>query len=291
MSVPSTAKHTQRPMTITLRTLFLSAAIAAPAFAQQPNPQPPQSRAERFLRDCEDGWGMGDRNRERFCEVRDATVKAPESRLFVEPHTNGSVRLYGWDRNEVLVRSLIQSWAETREDARAVAREVRVVTDADRIRSDGPSSRRYTGWSVSYEIWVPRKTNIDAGTRNGSILAEGIEGRLYLDAVNGSISLRNLAGDVRAETSNGSVSAVLNGTSWRGGGLDLTSTNGSVTLDIPDNFNADLETGTVNGGLHVDFPITIQGSLGRRISTKLGTGGPRVRAVTTNGSVRIRRPR
>jgi hypothetical protein len=44
----------------------------------------------------------------------------------------------------------------------------------------------------------------------------------------------------------------------------------------------------VNGGMNIDFPITVQGTIGRRITTKLGTGGPRVRATTTNGGVRIR---
>lgn len=273
-------------MTLVLTAAALAAPLAplAPLAAQQASP--PQSRAERFVRDCGDRWG--DNDREPFCEVRDATLRPPANRLIVDGHQNGSVRIYGWDRNEVLVRSLIQAWAENREDAQALAKEVRVETDGDRIRSDGPSARRRTGWAVSYEVFVPRKTNVDADTHNGGISAEGIEGRLYFDAVNGGISLRQVSGDVRAETTNGSVSAVLDGTTWRGGGLDLTTTNGSVNLEIPRGYNAELETGTVNGGMNIDFPITLQGTIGRRITTRLGAGGPRLRAITTNGSVRIR---
>jgi hypothetical protein len=37
----------------------------------------------------------------------------------------------------------------------------------------------------------------------------------------------------------------------------------------------------------VDFPITVTGSLTKRISTQLGSGGPRVRVITTNGGVHI----
>jgi hypothetical protein len=40
--------------------------------------------------------------------------------------------------------------------------------------------------------------------------------------------------------------------------------------------------------MNIDFPITVQGFIGRRITTTLGQGGPRVRATTTNGGVRIR---
>lgn len=265
-----------------------SVVLAAPLIAQAPA-QPPQSRADRFMRNCEDGWG--DRDRERFCEVRDVTLRPPANRLVVDGHQNGSIRLHGWDRGEVLVRALIQTWGDSRDEAQDLARQLRIETDGDRIRSDGPSTRRRSGWAVSYEVWMPRKTNVDAETQNGGITAEGIEGRLYLDAVNGGITLRDVAGDVRAETTNGGATAVLSGTTWRGGSLDLSTTNGSVTLEIPRGYNAELETGTVNGGMNIDFPVTVRGTIGRRLTTRLGTGGPRIRAVTTNGSVRIRETR
>jgi hypothetical protein len=59
---------------------------------------------------------------------------------------------------------------------------------------------------------------------------------------------------------------------------------------IPEDYRARLETGTVNGGFRIDFPITIQGRITRRrITTDLNGGGPTIRAVTTNGGVVIRR--
>jgi len=41
----------------------------------------------------------------------------------------------------------------------------------------------------------------------------------------------------------------------------------------------------------VAFPVTvtIQGRVGRRISTRLGSGGAPIRVVTTNGPVEIQR--
>ena len=82
------------------------------------------------------------------------------------------------------------------------------------------------------------------------------------------------------------------GTRWEGGGgLDAETTNGPVSLAIPDNYSAELEFGTVNGPMTVGFPltVTIQGKVGRRIITKLGAGGAPIRAVTTNGPVEIQR--
>ena len=259
--------------------IFLVASATSLAAQQR------ESRAERFMRNCDGYWD--DRDRERVCEVRDVQMKVP-TRLFVDGRDNGGVSFYGWDKNEVLVRALIQAHGETKADAEALAKEIRVLTDMDRVRAEGPATRRYRGWSVSYEVWVPRKMDLDAETHNGGIHVEGVEGRMSLHGVNGGITLRDVAGDVRGETTNGGAAAYLSGSSWRGAGLDLETTNGGVTLEMPRNFNAELETGTVNGGFNIDFPITVSGYVGRRIRTKLGNGGPRVRAITTNGGVRIR---
>lgn len=68
----------------------------------------------------------------------------------------------------------------------------------------------------------------------------------------------------------------------------MRTSNGGVTLDIPQGYNAELETGTVNGGMEIDFPVTVQGRINRRIRTTLGRGGASIRAVTTNGGVKIR---
>ena len=261
---------------------LLLAGIALPLGAQDT-----VSRADRFVRDC-DHFGRSDS--ERFCEVRDVRM-ASGQRVQVDALQNGSVRFFGSDRRDVLVRALIQAYADTRSEAEALGREVQIQAGNDRVSADGPTSRRRTGWHVSYEVWVPRRMNLEAETHNGSVSVSDVEGRMDLRAVNGSIAVRRVGGDVRAETTNGSVTAVLSGTTWSGNYLDLETTNGSVVLDVPRGYNAQLETGTVNGGMSIDFPITVQGSIGRRITTKLGTGGPRIRAMTTNGGVRIREVR
>ena len=96
---------------------------------------------------------------------------------------------------------------------------------------------------------------------------------------------------MRGRTTNGGVEAELTGDTWEGTGLDLETTNGGVRLRIPEDYSARLETGTVNGGIDIDFPVTVQGRIGREFSTTLGGGGPLLRAETTNGHVRISRGR
>ena len=74
---------------------------------------------------------------------------------------------------------------------------------------------------------------------------------------------------------------------WEGSGMDMRTTNGGVALQIPEDYNAHLETGTVNGGMRLGFPVTVQGRIDRELSVDLGRGGQTVRAVTTNGGVRV----
>jgi hypothetical protein len=261
-------------------TLLLALALLLPSVAGA------QRRSnEEWLRDCRDqDWD----NRVVACDVQEFTLPARQA-LRVDGEQNGSITITGWDRNEIVVRARRQVWARSDADAKALLGTIRIEREGT-IRADGErSSARNTGWAVSYDISVPRKVDLDLETLNGSIRVADVNGRLTFDATNGSITLENLAGDVRGETTNGSMNVTLAGTKWDGAGVDVRTTNGSVRLTIPEGFNARLETGTTNGGMNFDFPITIQGQVSRRITTDLGSGGPPIRAVTTNGSVSVRR--
>ena len=108
-------------------------------------------------------------------------------------------------------------------------------------------------------------------------------------ALNGGVHLTDVAGDVQGSTTNGGLHIELTGSSWDGEGLDVETTNGGVTIRVPEDYSARLETGTVNGGIDLDFPVTVQGRIGRRLTTTLGDGGPTIRAFTTNGGVRVTR--
>jgi DUF4097 and DUF4098 domain-containing protein YvlB len=259
-------------------------AAATPATAQE---RQRERTTEEWLRQCRD-WSDDD-DRVRHCEVRDVTVPRPSGRLTVDGRLNGGIAVHGWDRNEVLVRAKIQTWAESEAEARRLAAAIRIRTDEGRISAEESQNGRRRGWSVSYDVSVPRRSDLDLRTHNGGIAVEGVQGRIDVEALNGGVSIRNVQGNLRGGTTNGGVTLVLDGDRWIGEGVDLETTNGGVTVIFPERYNARLETGTVNGGMNVDFPITVQGMVGRRLSTTLGSGGPLIRVRTTNGGVALRR--
>lgn len=236
---------------------------------------------------CRQLGGHGDEG-SRYCEVREQTLEPPRAGLDVDARPNGSIEV-GAGGSRVTVRARVVTHAATDSEARALARQVRVETGGGRIRAQGPDTRRHEWWSVSFRIEAPSGTDLSLRAMNGGIRIRGMAGTTHFRTMNGGVHLTGLSGDVSGSTTNGGLEIVLSGKSWRGAGLDVRTTNGSVDLTVPDGYRGHLETATVNGGLDVGFPITVQGRIGRQLSVDLGGGGPTIRAVTTNGGVRLHR--
>src|SRR5262249_28106867 len=207
----------------------------------------------------------------------------------VDAGRNGGIRVRGSDRGDVHVRAKIVARADTDADARRVAAGVRVDTGGGHIRVDGPTLNDDENWSVSFELDVPRTAILSLNTHNGGISIEDFHGSAEFRATNGGISLRDVSGDIRGATTNGGLSIDLKGDHWDGAGMNVETHNGGIRLTLPDPYSAELETGTTNGRVSIDFPVMVQGSIGRHFTTTLGAGGARLRAVTTNGGVTVRR--
>jgi DUF4097 and DUF4098 domain-containing protein YvlB len=94
---------------------------------------------------------------------------------------------------------------------------------------------------------------------------------------------------VKTRTVNGGVKIELTGSSWRGQGLDVSTTNGGIHFAVPENYSANVDVSTVNGGIHCDFPISVQGKLSKHVSFQIGGGGAEIRSATVNGGVHFSR--
>ena len=244
---------------------------------------------------AQDGWTVsqsddwcdnsrGWRNKaQSYCEVRTTTID-PRGTIDVDGNMNGGIRVEGWNRNEIELQAKVTVW-DRGEDVSAD--EISIDIDGTTIRSDGPSASNGSGWAVSFRLMVPERSDLELAARNGGISIRGVDGRIRFRTQNGGVKLRKLAGDVQGRTQNGGLSVELDGRTWYGEGLDVETTNGGVSMDIPEDYDAELVTGTVNGNLRIDFPVMVKGEIGKRLTTTLGSGGPTVRATTTNGGVTI----
>jgi len=248
-------------------------------------PANPLVAQDDWLRRCQDSGGSG----VVHCEVREYTLAGSGGTLRIDASPNGGVKVQAWDRNEVKVEARVQARGTSESDAKALAGEVTVNASGRSVSSDGPrSTGRGRHWSVSYVVWAPTASDLDLESTNGGIAVDGITGDVTAATTNGGIDLSGALGRVEAETTNGGITLNLT----RGGStgsISAETTNGGIDLIIPEGRSAELDAETTNGGISVDFPVQVQGRIGRRLRTTIGEGGPMIRLETTNGGIEVKR--
>jgi len=223
------------------------------------------------------------------CEIREQTLALSGGAIAIDGKQNGGVSVKGWDQNQLLIRARVQTGAPTAAEAEALGRQIRIETSGAKIFASGPESRKDYNWNVSYEVFVPRRADLSIETTNGGIAIADVNGRIDFTALNGGVVLKRVGGAVRGSTTNGGLVIELAGDRWDGDSLDVSTTNGGIILSVPENYSAQLQTGTVNGSVSVDFPVTVQGRINKQIAVNLGSGGAMVKAMTTNGGVHLKR--
>jgi DUF4097 and DUF4098 domain-containing protein YvlB len=241
---------------------------------------------------------------------------------------DGTIELRPWDRSEVLV--VVEKHALSKEgaaDIEVVAEQdgSRVTVDA-RVK---PAARHF-GFGVNRSarliVSLPASSDVQATSGDGSIDVERLSGQIELRSGDGSIRGRELSGDIRAQTGDGSIrlrevtgslnlgtgdgSIVADGTmsalrarsgdgsisirvesrSMPNADWNITTGDGSVTLELPDQFDAELDAHTGDGrvSVHGDLSETIESSK-RSVRGRLGKGGRALRLRTGDGSIMLRR--
>ena len=168
-------------------------------------------------------------------------------------------------------------------------------SDRDSCDEDGYHGRSWDFWnrnnnndvSVEFTIRVPSGVRLDASTVNGGVNIDGATSEVVARTVNGNVEARSTNGSVSAKTVNGSMTV-------RAGAFDhdteYSTVNGSITVELPTNINAEVDMRTTNGSVSSDFPLTIEGTFSsRRLRARLGSGGPSLKFSTVNGSIRLRK--
>lgn len=161
-------------------------------------------------------------------------------------------------------------------------------------------------YRVDVSIHMPREGHVNLRTGDGAIVLSNFKGNMELESGDGHEEISSVDGILHAHTSDGRISA-----SGRFDALDLhtgdgrvearalpgssvnsdwniRSGDGSVTLQLPENFAADVDLRTGDGHISVGFPVTVQGNLGEKnIHGKLNGGGNLLTVHTGDGSIRI----
>jgi DUF4097 and DUF4098 domain-containing protein YvlB len=255
------------------------------------------------------GWGQAKYEK----TVQRQEPLGPGSKLYVET-SSGSITITGGDVTECSVIAEICGRAPTKEEAQLLVEQVKIELEPAgntmTVKADKPSSRSRRSISISYDITVPKQTDIECAssygaielanikgqtsgkTSSGSIEAKNIEGSANLDTSYGSVNCRNITGDsITVKSSSGSITAEI-----IKGSTQLTTSYGSITCaDISD---GDIKLKTSSGKIklsnasfgdcdaHTSYGSIVSGKLkGKSIKLHSGSGSINVTessADTTN---------
>ncbi|MBN2592039.1 MAG: DUF4097 family beta strand repeat protein [Sedimentisphaerales bacterium] len=246
------------------------------------------------------GWGQAKYER----TVQQQAPINPGSKLCVET-SFGSITITGGDVTECSVIAKICGRAPTEEEAQLLAEQVTIeletVGDTLTIKADKPPSRNNRSVSISYDITVPKQTNIECvsscgaieianikgqasgKTSSGSIQAKNIEGPTNLDTSYGSVNCRNITGDnIIVKSSSGSITAEI-----IRGSAQLTTSYGSITCT--DMSDGDIKLKTSSGKIKLSnasfSDCDVHTSYGSIVSDELK--GKSIKLHSGSGSISV----
>ncbi len=141
--------------------------------------------------------------------------------------------------------------------------------------------------------------DVAAHTGDGSIKLDGVEGALSVDTGDGSIVLSGKLSGVRARTGDGSVTIHANPGSAPNSDWDIVTGDGSVTLEVPEDFGAELDAHTGDGSIRNELGLKAEAEREndrdrdrdrdrRSLKGTLGAGGKILKIRTGDGSIRLK---
>lgn len=205
---------------------------------------------------------------------------------FTLENVNGSVHVDGWEKEEVEVKA-VKVAAHDAKDADQVKIDVESAPQHVNVRTEYPQGEG-AQVSVEYHIHVPYRVLLAGiATVNGSVMVHGVNGSGELRSVNGNVEVTDSSGRFSERTTNGDLRMELRKLP-DGGPMAMETVNGSVSLGLPADAQADLRMLSMNGNLYSDLPLQSRGTLSARsFHGKMGSGGGEVSVRTINGVVRI----
>lgn len=226
---------------------------------------------------------------------------SPTGSVIVE-NVNGSIKVVGWDKNQVSLEVTKTVRADNSENAEEYFSDLRVDirsgSDFLEVKTRYPHDfgGGFFDWllhggsrygSVEYVLKVPSTVKLNVSSTNGSIRVREVIGKVRAHSTNGHIELEGVGGVVKGSTTNGAINArISDKVELRE--LELGTTNGGISVYCPTNINAEIDARTTNGGIHTDFPVTIQGRFSKtRLEGTINKGGNEIRLHTTNGGISI----
>ena len=255
---------------------------------------------------------------------KEFNVTNPSGNTLAIYNLNGSIRVEGYDGNEVVVEIDKTISAKTSQILEQGKQEFKVMMEqqGDSIIAyiSGPFDSRPNrnnrnrddkrkidyDFDLDYTVKVPYSINLHVSTVNrGNVTVDGVTGSLAVFNVNGAIRVEKASGPSEIRTVNGNVDA--NFVRVPDGSSSFKTINGDINLTCPPTLSADCEFKSMHGEFYTDFPdaVSLPATVTKNESTekgktmyrlnatsaiRIGGVGPnRLKFETLNGNIYIKK--
>ena len=231
--------------------------------------------------------------------------------------TKGSVKLTGWDRNQVEIIARIVMKERVEPDyARRAVEAVRIEVAGDSrelsirpIYDDVPRRDGSGGWSrtlpdVNFEIQAPRHMILQLDTDRTEVDLRGLDGKLTLKSDRGKVTAQDLGGDIRLKMDRcgnsalsglrGTLNVEMDRSELTVGALQISGdsrfdvSRGEAMLQLPRSQGLSV---SANVGRRADFNSEFAIStrkFGDRVEGDINGGGPKLLIHTDRGKVELK---
>jgi len=265
-------------------------------------------------------WG------EQVTHEESLVVPSPAGRSINIYNANGKTRVLGEVRDDIEIRVHKSVRADCEDLATKLLDSIRIQNSAttDVLEIEVQIPRKCSRHAVAHiELLVPRDMKVSLTSTNGKICLEGLERSIRARSSNGSVLIRGVTGDIdvttanakvkcdntcghlRARSSNGKIEVAchhgsLDASTSNGVirasideldevGVSLTTSNGRIVLELPDEPDADIDIRVENGHIRNDLEMVDQTrDSDGRVRGRIGRGGTPIRLRTSNGTISLR---
>lgn len=223
---------------------------------------------------------------------------------------SGSIKIEGWQKNEVEISAEVEMQAETEADLAELAKVNGFVIDNDfghiRITSIGTHDKTYMKrvakkfpknllalpFKIDYVIKVPVYSDINIDGGRGDLGLSNVEGAIRVNYLESNAALNLIGGSISVTIGKGNVAVVVPNRSWRGRSIDVQVALGTLNVQLPINLNANvtaqiLRTGEITNALTNIKPLNRSKFTEKLISAKAGNGGAPLSFTVGDGTMKL----
>ncbi len=224
---------------------------------------------------------------------------------------NGSISIEGWNKAEIEVSAEIEMQAATEADLAQLASVNSFVIDrgfnSTRIISIGTFDKDYMKrtakkfpkallglpFKINYTIKVPRYCDLNITGGDGDFTLSGVDGEIHVNYLNSNAKMNLIGGSLQATFGGGTVDITIPTRSWRGRFADVQLATGTMNVQLPLSFNAEIDATVLRSG-------QVENTFGelkpktrnvkfteKSISAKAGNGGVPLKFTVGDGTLKI----